>query len=268
MAVVDALARLAWAATRRVSLREPSRGLLGAGLWRRLLARRPAKRPAKAASSTPRRWMGASVPARCAWPRSSSSPARRPRARMAPGTSLPLMRSSRSCRTPISPVAWTPGRSSRSSGRWPRPFPRGISPAGPSSMIARVRRGLRRGERLMRIEASSVVEPGSNVALMLRALQHGVRPLQRRERAPGARGAERRGALEHVRQTAHAGVRAIRMTGGEPMIRGRTLLRLLRECRRLGVRTSTSTNGFWGREPRAARRHLRALQRRGCRPSR
>ena len=38
MAVVDALARLAWAAPRRVSLREPSRGLLGDGLWRRLLA--------------------------------------------------------------------------------------------------------------------------------------------------------------------------------------------------------------------------------------
>jgi hypothetical protein len=38
MALVDARARLAWAAPRRVSLREPSRGLLGDGLWQRLLA--------------------------------------------------------------------------------------------------------------------------------------------------------------------------------------------------------------------------------------
>lgn len=37
-ALVDALAGLAWAAPRRVSLREPSRGLLGDGLWQRLLA--------------------------------------------------------------------------------------------------------------------------------------------------------------------------------------------------------------------------------------
>jgi hypothetical protein len=38
MALVDARARLAWAAPRRVSLRAPSRGLLGDGLWQRLLA--------------------------------------------------------------------------------------------------------------------------------------------------------------------------------------------------------------------------------------
>jgi hypothetical protein len=38
MALVDALAGLAWAAPRRVSLRKPSRGLLGDGLWQRLLA--------------------------------------------------------------------------------------------------------------------------------------------------------------------------------------------------------------------------------------
>jgi hypothetical protein len=38
MALVDALANLAWAVPRRVSLRESSRGLLGDGLWRHLLA--------------------------------------------------------------------------------------------------------------------------------------------------------------------------------------------------------------------------------------
>ena len=69
--------------------------------------------------------------------------------------------------------------------------------------------------------------------------------------------------LELVRQAASAGVRWIRLTGGEPMIRMPIVLRLLRECQRLGVNTTISTNGFWGRDPRAARRHVRALRRAG-----
>ena len=105
MALVDALASLAWPAPRRVSLRKPSRGLLGAACGSASSPRRPAKRPAKAASSTPGRWMGASAPARCGCPRSSFSVAPRARARTAPGASCPLMRSWHSCRTQISHAA-------------------------------------------------------------------------------------------------------------------------------------------------------------------
>jgi pyruvate-formate lyase-activating enzyme len=66
-----------------------------------------------------------------------------------------------------------------------------------------------------------------------------------------------------VRQAAAAGVRAVRVTGGEPMLRPKVVLRVLRECRRLGVEGAMTTNGFWGRTPYEARRQLRALQRAG-----
>src|SRR6185503_7438905 len=110
----------------------------------------------------------------------------------------------------------------------------------------RVRRRLRREKRLMRIETSSVAESGRDVALMLTRRCNMACGHCSVESGPGVRGEpSETELLEHVRQAARAGVRWIRMTGGEPMLRGRTLLRLLRECQRLGVRTSMSTNGFW-----------------------
>lgn len=66
-----------------------------------------------------------------------------------------------------------------------------------------------------------------------------------------------------ARQLAGAGVRSIRLTGGEPMLRAPVVLRLARECRRLGMATSLVTNGFWGRSALQARRHVRALKRAG-----
>jgi pyruvate-formate lyase-activating enzyme len=65
--------------------------------------------------------------------------------------------------------------------------------------------------------------------------------------------------LEVVRQAAAAGVRAIQFTGGEPMLRQRLVLKLMREARRLGIGSALTTNGFWGRTPKLARTRLRAL---------
>lgn len=69
--------------------------------------------------------------------------------------------------------------------------------------------------------------------------------------------------LGYVRQAAASGVRQIQLTGGEPMLRERVLLRLLRECRGFGLVTYVTTNGFWGRTPFDARRRLRRLRKAG-----
>ncbi len=83
-------------------------------------------------------------------------------------------------------------------------------------------------------------------------------------RAPGIKGepgdAE---VVEWIRAAAAAGTRSVRLTGGEPMLRPQLVMRLLRECRRLGMGTSMTSNGFWGRSPARARRQLRALKRGG-----
>lgn len=65
--------------------------------------------------------------------------------------------------------------------------------------------------------------------------------------------------LGAVRDAAESGVRAVIVTGGEPMLRERVALEVVRECRRLGVGTRVATNGFWGRTPERARRTLAAL---------
>ena len=69
--------------------------------------------------------------------------------------------------------------------------------------------------------------------------------------------------LDRVRQAAAGGVRAINLTGGEPMLRPRTVLRLVRAARRLGVATSLTTNGSWGRTAARAWHGVRALRRAG-----
>jgi MoaA/NifB/PqqE/SkfB family radical SAM enzyme len=69
--------------------------------------------------------------------------------------------------------------------------------------------------------------------------------------------------LDHVRQAAVADVRGNNLTGGEPMLRPRTVLRLVRAARRLGVLTSLTTNGSWGRTAARARRGVRELRRAG-----
>jgi pyruvate-formate lyase-activating enzyme len=66
-----------------------------------------------------------------------------------------------------------------------------------------------------------------------------------------------------VREAAAAGVRTLRITGGEPMLRAPIVVRLVRECRRLGIVATINSNAFWGRNRFQARRHLRALRRAG-----
>lgn len=65
--------------------------------------------------------------------------------------------------------------------------------------------------------------------------------------------------LDVVREAAAAGVPYINLTGGEPMLRERAALDVVRECCRLGVATRLTTNGFWGRTPERAGRTLGAL---------
>jgi pyruvate-formate lyase-activating enzyme len=62
--------------------------------------------------------------------------------------------------------------------------------------------------------------------------------------------------LQAVRDAAAAGVRYVNVTGGEPMLRERVALDVVRECRRLGIGTRITTNGFWGRSPERARRTM------------
>jgi hypothetical protein len=69
--------------------------------------------------------------------------------------------------------------------------------------------------------------------------------------------------LDRVRQAAAGGVRSINLTGGEPMLHPRRVLRLVREARRLGVATTVTTNGSWGRTVTRARHGVRALLRAG-----
>jgi hypothetical protein len=84
------------------------------------------------------------------------------------------------------------------------------------------------------------------------------------ESGPDIRGEpSERELLDEVRQAAAADVRSINLTGGEPMLRPRTVLRLVRAARRLGVQTSLTTNGSWGRTAARARQGVRALRRAG-----
>jgi hypothetical protein len=69
--------------------------------------------------------------------------------------------------------------------------------------------------------------------------------------------------LDYVRQAAAAGVQTLQITGGEPMLREKVVLRLLRECKQLGIAAVMNTNGFWGKGRTEARRWLKALRRAG-----
>ena len=75
----------------------------------------------------------------------------------------------------------------------------------------------------------------------------------------GGKGPSEEALLQAVQEAAAAGVGAIIVTGGEPMLREEVALSLIRECRRLGLGTRIATNGFWGRTPERAERTLDAL---------
>lgn len=71
------------------------------------------------------------------------------------------------------------------------------------------------------------------------------------------------GLLQSVRDIAAAGVGALQITGGEPMIREEVVLAMLAEARSHGLRVHMTTNGFWGRTARSAKTKLKALRRAG-----
>jgi pyruvate-formate lyase-activating enzyme len=75
----------------------------------------------------------------------------------------------------------------------------------------------------------------------------------------GGKGPTLEKLLASVREAAAAGVKAVNVTGGEPMLRERTTLAVVRECCRLGIAPRLTTNGFWGRNPERAHRTLGAL---------
>lgn len=75
----------------------------------------------------------------------------------------------------------------------------------------------------------------------------------------GEKGPSLEDLLGSVRAAAEAGVRALILTGGEPMLRERAATEVVRECRRLGLGVRITTNGFWGRTPERAERTLAAL---------
>ena len=71
--------------------------------------------------------------------------------------------------------------------------------------------------------------------------------------------------VEWIQQAARYGVQAVRLTGGEPMLRPALALKLVREATRLGLSVAMTTNGFWGADLARARKRLQALKRAGLR---
>ncbi len=69
--------------------------------------------------------------------------------------------------------------------------------------------------------------------------------------------------LRIIRESAAAGVEAVQFTGGEPMIRQKLIHRLMKETHRLKMASGLTTNGFWGKNPRAARATLKQMIRQG-----
>lgn len=65
--------------------------------------------------------------------------------------------------------------------------------------------------------------------------------------------------LQLVRDAADAGIRVVQFTGGEPMLRPKIILALMREAKRLGITSGMATNGYWGKKPRVASRYLREM---------
>jgi len=66
-----------------------------------------------------------------------------------------------------------------------------------------------------------------------------------------------------VQSAADAGVRSIQLTGGEPMLREKLVLEILKLARTRGIVCTMSTNGFWGRNPATAWRKVRVLRKLG-----
>ena len=270
VALVEPVSAEARPAPRRVSLRETSRAIAR----RRLLrpdhpgaVQQPS--PGGASSSTPTRSSRVRDPRRCGSRPSCSWPGE--------------ARGEPACHEPIPPahalLALLPytnlGRAARRGGH-PDPRAARRTACRPSTSAAdrsrdgRDRRGAGAG-RGSGVSGTgpdgirvSTAPPATSMALMvtrrcnMRCAHCSVAsgPELREEPSEGE-------LLDRVRQAAAAEVRAINLTGGEPMLRPRTVMRLVRAARRLGVATSLTTNGSWSRTAARAQQGVRALRRAG-----
>ena len=80
------------------------------------------------------------------------------------------------------------------------------------------------------------------------------------ESGPHIKGEPTREELfQRVRGAARGGISGILLTGGEAMLRAPLVLELLRECKRLGLATAMTSNGFWGRDAQKAETTLLEL---------
>ncbi|HET7378576.1 MAG TPA: nucleotidyltransferase family protein, partial [Gaiellales bacterium] len=68
---------------------------------------------------------------------------------------------------------------------------------------------------------------------------------------------------DRITAAAESGVHLILLTGGEPMLREKEVLALVRHARRVGLNASVVTNGFWGATVERARRGVRRLRQAG-----
>ncbi|HUQ18198.1 MAG TPA: nucleotidyltransferase family protein [Gemmatimonadaceae bacterium] len=84
------------------------------------------------------------------------------------------------------------------------------------------------------------------------------------ESGPRVKGQMDEHVLEQIiRHIGDSGAKAVLITGGEPMLREQTVLRLLKTAAKSGLGSALTTNGFWGKTPARARKTLAALKKAG-----
>ncbi|MEO8577611.1 MAG: nucleotidyltransferase family protein [Gemmatimonadales bacterium] len=69
--------------------------------------------------------------------------------------------------------------------------------------------------------------------------------------------------IDFVHSAADAGITFIQITGGEPMLREKLVLELLKAAKKRGMGSNLSTNGFWGRSRAKAWSKVATLKRAG-----
>ncbi len=84
------------------------------------------------------------------------------------------------------------------------------------------------------------------------------------ESSPHVKGQPDEQALvDIIHQIGDAGCKSVLFTGGEPMLREQTVLRLMQLAHKNGLASALVTNGFWGKNPNKARKTLVAMKKAG-----
>ena len=71
--------------------------------------------------------------------------------------------------------------------------------------------------------------------------------------------------METLRESFKHGVRSVLLTGGEPMLRENILFELLDEAQKLGMLSTVTSNGFWGKSPEKAQQIVARMKSAGVR---